>query len=284
MTVQFVKMICEGMKTMTNKKTPSNDKISIVSRKFVIRTVITIAVVILLYIASLFATDADPANLIRGFAILWDMIFTDFLPPDWSYFSTSFEYLVETWNIALLSTTFAAIVALPLTFLASNNINKNPRLYRVVRNALNFLRTIPDLILAILVVAFLGMGSVSGIIALTIFTSGILAKMLSETTEGINQGPLDAITASGGNLLQVIHYGVMPQILPYYASYTLYVLEMNVKASVVLGFIGAGGIGQLLNRNMSFFRYDRLMMILIVLFVTISIIDFVSNRLRGYLE
>lgn len=269
---------------MMNKTTATQEKIPIVSRQFVTRTILTIVVVILLYIASLYATGADPVRLIQGVNILWDMILVDFLPPDWSYFSTSFEYLVETWNIALLSTTFSTIIALPLTFLASNNVNKNPRLYRLVRNGLNFLRTIPDLILAILVVAFLGMGSISGIIALTIFTSGILAKMLSETTEGIDQGPLDAIMASGGNLLQIIQYGVMPQILPYYASYTLYVLEMNVKSSVVLGFIGAGGIGQLLNRNMSFFRYDRLMMILIVLFITITIIDFVSNRLRGYLE
>lgn len=269
---------------MSNKTAASEEKIHIVSRTFVIRMVLIVAVVLLLYLASLYVTGADPVRLIQGITILWEMIFTDFLPPDWSYFSTSFKYLVETWNIALLSTTFAAIIALGLTFLASNNINKNPRFYSLVRAGLNFLRTIPDLILAILVVAFLGMGSISGIIALTIFSSGILAKMLSETTEGINQGPLDAMMASGGNKLQIIRYGVMPQILPYYVSYTLYVLEMNVKSSVVLGFIGAGGIGQLLNRNMSFFRYDRLAMILIVLFAAITIIDYISNRLRGYLE
>jgi len=269
---------------MANNRGDKNEKIRIVSKKFVVRTIIALSVVILLYIAALYRTNADPIRLVRGLGIIWDMVFTDLLPPDWSYFSTSFEYLVETWNIALLSTTFAAIVALPLTFLASNNINKNPHFYRFVRSLLNFLRTIPDIILAILVVAFIGMGSVSGIVALTIFTSGILAKMLSETTEGISQGPLDAVKASGGNKLQIIRYGVLPQILPYYASYTLYVLEMNVKASVVLGFIGAGGIGQLLNRNMKFFRYDRLSMILIVLFVTITLIDFVSNRVRGYLE
>lgn len=269
---------------MANKSVDSNEKIRLVAPKFVLKTVLTLIVVFLLYIAALYRTSADPIKLIRGFGIIWDMIFTDLLPPDWGYFATSFEYLVETWNIALLSTTFAAVIALPLTFLASNNINKNPFYYRLVRTLLNFLRTIPDIILAILVVAFIGMGSISGIVALTIFTSGILAKMLSETTEGISQGPLDAIMASGGNKLQIIRYGVMPQILPYYASYTLYVLEMNVKASVVLGFIGAGGIGQLLNRNMKFFRYDRLSMILLVLFVTITLIDFVSNKLRGYLE
>lgn len=269
---------------MDKNNNTSPEKVSIVSQGFVIRTVVGIGVVVLLYLGALYMIGADPMQLVRGLTILWDMIFVDFLPPDWSYFAVSFEYLVETWNIALISTTFSAVFALLLTFLASNNINKNPMFYRFVRAALNFLRTIPDLILAILVVAFLGMGSLSGIVALTIFSSGILAKMLSETTEGIEQGPLDAIMASGGNKLQVIRYAVMPQILPYYVSYTLYVLEMNVKSSVVLGFIGAGGIGQLLNRNMSFFRYDRLAMILIVLFVSITLIDFLSNRLRGYLE
>lgn len=269
---------------MANKEVQPDEKIRLVSPKFVLKTIISLTVVFLLYLAALYRTSADPIRLIRGFGIIWDMVFTDLLPPDWSYFSTSFEYLIETWNIALLSTTFASIIALPLTFLASNNINKNPYFYRFVRTILNFLRTIPDIILAILVVAFIGMGSVSGIVALSIFTSGILAKMLSETAEGISQGPLDAIMASGGNKLQIIRYGVIPQILPYYASYALYVLEMNVKASVVLGFIGAGGIGQLLNRNMKFFRYDRLSMILLVLFVTITTIDFVSNKVRGYLE
>lgn len=269
---------------MANKQKKATEKIHIVSPEFVLKTIMTLTVVGLLYLLSLYRTNADPISLVRGFGIIWNMIFDDLLPPDWGYFSTSFEYLVETWNIALLSTTFASVIALPLTFLASNNINKNPYFYRFIRTILNFLRTIPDIILAILVVAFIGMGSVSGIVALTIFTSGILAKMLSETTEGISQGPLDAIMASGGNKLQIIRYGVIPQILPYYASYTLYVLEMNVKASVVLGFIGAGGIGQLLNRNMKFFRYDRLSMILMVLFITITIIDLISNRVRGYLE
>lgn len=265
-------------------KTDQREKIHLVSPKFIIRTIIVLVIVVGLYLVSMYVTGADPVRLIQGFGIIRDMITQDLWPPDWEYFFTSFEYLVETWNIALLSTTFAAILALPLTFLASDNINKNPRYYRFVRAGLNFLRTIPDIILAILVVAFLGMGSIAGIVALTIFTSGILAKMLSETTEGIDNGPLDAIMASGGNKLQVIMYGVMPQIIPYFASYTLYVLEINVKASVVLGFIGAGGIGQLLNRNMQFFRYDRLMMILIVIFVTISIIDLVSNTVRGHLE
>ncbi|SFC64422.1 phosphonate transport system permease protein [Alkalibacterium subtropicum] len=269
---------------MANKPEKAEVKIHIVSRRFVVRMLTTVTVFFLLYLAALYRTNADPIRLMQGLGIIWDMIFIDLLPPDWRYFSTSFEYLVETWNIALLSTTFAAVIALPLTFLASHNINKNPFLYRFIRTILNFLRTIPDIILAIIVVAFIGMGAVSGIVALTVFTSGILAKMLSETTEGISQGPLDAIMASGGNKLQIIRYGVMPQILPYYASYTLYVLEINVKASVVLGFIGAGGIGQLLNRNMKFFRYDRLSMILIVLFLTITLIDLVSNRVRGYLE
>lgn len=269
---------------MTKKQQNNKEKIRLVAPSFVKKTILVVAVVIGLYIAAMVRTGADPIRLIRGLPIIWGMITEDLFPPAWGYFLTSFRYLVETWNIALVSTTFAALIALPLTFLASDNINKNPRFYRIVRAGLNFLRTIPDIILAILVVAFVGMGAVSGIIALTIFTAGILAKMLSETTETIDNGPLDAIMASGGNKLQVIRYGVMPQIMPNFASYTLYVLEINVKASVVLGFIGAGGIGQLLRRQMDFFRYDRLGMILLVVFVTISIIDLISNIVRGYLE
>ena len=241
---------------------------------------IIILIVLAIYIWSLWMTESDPARLRSQLPFIYEFIRDRFFPPDWEYFRTSFSYLVETWNMALIATTLAALISLPLTFLASNNINTNNTFYLVVRTALNLLRTIPDIVLAILVVAFMGLGSVSGVVALTIFTSGILAKMLSESTEGIDNGPLDAITASGGNKLQMIAFGVMPQIMPYYVSYTLYVLEINIKSSVVLGFIGAGGIGNLLDRNLSFFNYDRIMMIIIVIFITISIIDLISNAVR----
>ncbi|RKL67793.1 phosphonate ABC transporter, permease protein PhnE [Salipaludibacillus neizhouensis] len=244
----------------------------------------SLLIVIVLYILSVYQTTAFPNRVVDGFPIIFNFVVDDLWPPNWSYFDRVAMSLLETWNMALFSSTFAALIALPMSFLAASNINRNAYFYQFIRNFLNLLRTIPEIILAVLFVAVVGIGAVSGILALTVFSIGILAKLISETVEAVDPGPLEAIRASGGNVFQVISFGVMPQILPQYASYSLYVLEINVKASVVLGFVGAGGIGLILNQQLSLFNYDNVSTIIIVLFLTITIIDLISNRLRGRLE
>ncbi|WP_416150397.1 phosphonate ABC transporter, permease protein PhnE [Salipaludibacillus sp. HK11] len=244
----------------------------------------SLLIVIILYVLSVFQTTAYPNRVIEGFPIIYKFVIEDLWPPNWSYFPRVAMSLLETWNMALFSTTFAAIIALPMSFLAASNLNRNAYFYQFIRNFLNLLRTIPEIILAVLFVALVGIGAVSGILALSVFSVGILAKLISETVEAIDPGPVEAIKASGGNIFQVISFAVMPQILPQYASYALYVLEINVKASVVLGFVGAGGIGLILNQQLSLFNYDNVSTIIIVLFLTITIIDLISNRLRGRLE
>ncbi|WP_017473591.1 phosphonate ABC transporter, permease protein PhnE [Amphibacillus jilinensis] len=244
----------------------------------------TIIVVFSLYMLSVFQTNAFPNRVIEGLPIIYRFMVEDLFPPNWGYLNRVARSLLETWNMALFSTTFAAIFALPLSFIASSNINRNKWLYQVVRNLLNILRTIPEVILAVLFVALVGIGAVSGILALTVFSLGILAKLVSETIEAVDPGPIEAIRASGGNTLQVITYGIMPQILPQFASYVLYVLEINVKASVILGFVGAGGIGIIMQQQLRMFNYNNVATIVFMTFLTITIIDTVSNRLRGHLE
>ncbi|WP_096188794.1 phosphonate ABC transporter, permease protein PhnE [Evansella halocellulosilytica] len=240
--------------------------------------------VVALYIIAAYQTEAFPDRVIEGFPIIYYFVVDDLIPPNWNYLPTVALSLLETWNIALLSTTFAAILSLPFSFLAAANLNKNKYFYQFIRSFLNFLRTIPEIILAVLFVAVVGLGAVSGILALTVFSLGILAKLISETVESIDPGPIEAIRASGGNVFQVIAFGVMPQILPQYASYTLYVLEINVKASVVLGFVGAGGIGLILRQQLNMFNFANVSTIIIMIFITITIIDFISNRVRERLE
>lgn len=244
----------------------------------------SLLVVVGLYIAAVYQTTAFPNRVVEGFPIIFNFVIDDLWPPNWNYFPRVAMSLLETWNMALFGTTLAALVALPMSFLAASNINQNSYFYQSMRSFYNLLRTIPEIILAVLFVALVGIGAVSGILALTVFSVGILAKLLSETVEAIDPGPVEAIRASGGNVFQVISFGVMPQILPQYASYSLYVLEINVKASVVLGFVGAGGIGIILRQQLSTFNYDNVATIIVVLFLTITIIDYISNRLRGRLE
>ncbi len=256
------------------------DAIPLYSSKTKRTTTMILGSVILLYALAVVQTEAYPGKIINGLPIALDFVINDLFPPNFAYYKTAGVRLLETWNIALLSTTLAFIFCLPLSFLASANVNKNKFVYNIVRFVLNILRTIPELILAVILVGVMGLGALSGIGALFLFSLGVLAKLISETIEAVDPRPLEAIEASGGNMIQVIWYGVMPQILPQYASYTLYVLEINVRASIILGFVGAGGIGLILKQQLNIFNYNNVSMIILMTFLAVTIIDFVSNRIR----
>ncbi|MDR4886915.1 phosphonate ABC transporter, permease protein PhnE [Fredinandcohnia sp. QZ13] len=257
-----------------------NKKIPVVTMraKATIGSILT--VIIVLYIGSAIFTEAYPDEIIKGMPIVIDFIVKDLFPPNLGYADTVLTSLIETWNMAFLSTTLSAIVALPISFLAAANINKNKAFYKAFRFFLNILRTIPELILAVILVAIVGIGALAGVLALFIFSVGILAKLISETIEAIDPNPLEAIRATGGNIVQVIWYGVLPQIMPHFTSYSLYVLEINVRASVVLGFVGAGGIGLILKKQLAMFNFDNVSTIVIMTFIAVTIIDFISNRVR----
>src|SRR5690625_4532015 len=127
--------------------------------------------------------------------------------------------------------------------MSDRNIASFKPLYYITSTCLNILRTIPDLVLAVIFVGLFGVGVLSGIFALIIFSLGILAKLVGETVEAVDMDPLEAMRASGGNTLQVIFFGLVPQMLPQFTAFVLYVFEINIRASVVLGLVGAGGIG-----------------------------------------
>jgi phosphonate transport system permease protein len=257
-----------------------NKRIPIIPYKTKLMTTYILSFIIGLYVLSAIFTEAYPFRVIEGLPIALQFVTDDLIPPNWGYFNRVFNSLVETWNIAFLSTTLSVIFALPLSFLAASNINQSKGLYNGIRFVLNILRTIPELILAVILVAFIGLGALAGIGALFIFSLGILAKLMSETIEAIDPNPLEAIRATGGNVIQVIWYGVMPQILPHYSSYSLYVLEINVRASVILGFVGAGGVGLILKQQLAMFNFENVSMIILMTFFAVTIIDFFSNRLR----
>ncbi|SDY94262.1 phosphonate transport system permease protein [Evansella caseinilytica] len=255
-------------------------RIPIIPLKQKLFTVGVLVVVLSLYAAASIFTGSSPARFMNGIPEMFNFIINDLIPPNWSYYERVFPALLETWNIALLSTSLAVVFSLPISFLAAGNINKKLWLYHPVRFALNVLRTIPDMILAVMFVAIVGLGALAGVYALFFFSLGILIKLISETVEAIDPGPLEAIRATGGNILQIIWFGALPQILPQYVSYSLYVLEINVRASLVLGFVGAGGIGLILKQQMSLFNYGNIAMIIFITFIGVTIIDTLSTSLR----
>jgi len=188
---------------------------------------------------------------------------------------------LETVQMALAGTFLALLVAFPLGFLAARNTTPHRFIYYAVRTILNLVRTIPDLALGLLFVAAVGLGAFAGTLALAVHTSTVLGKLLSESVENIDEGVVEAIRATGAGYAQILSFAVLPQILPDLISFTLYRLETNIRAASVLGLIGAGGIGYLMNTSFRTFQYQEAAAIVIVLIALVMLVDYLSSRLRA---
>jgi len=226
-------------------------------------------------------TDADPMRLVRGLPWMWDFV-RRMVPPDFDVLPAALAGALTTVEIALLGTALAAALAVPLGFLSARNVAA-PGVYYAVRAALNFFRSIDTLVYALFFVAAVGLGPFPGMLAVLAYTTTSLAKLYSETIEGIDPGPVDAIRATGATRLQVLRFGVLPQVLPLFLSYVLYRFESNVRAATVLGFVGAGGIGLYLQTYLRMIDYPAASTALLVTIVMVMVIDALSSRLRARL-
>ena len=225
--------------------------------------------------------EANPARLVRGAPWMWDFV-RRMVPPDLRVLPSALVGAVATIEIALLGTGLAAALAVPLGFLSARNVAP-PTLYYGVRTALNFFRSIDTLVYALLFVAAVGLGPFPGMLAVVAYTTTSLAKLYSETIEGIEPGPVDAIRATGAKRLQVLRFGILPQVLPLFLSYVLYRFESNVRAATVLGFVGAGGIGLYLQTYLRMIDYPAASTVLMVTVVMVMVVDFASARIRARL-
>lgn len=252
---------------------------SLIPSRLKLKITAIFVIVVGFYLFSTIQTESTVLRFLQALDEMWNMA-VQLFPPNWAYAATVWDDLVETIHMAIVATTIAALLSIPLSLLAANTVVTNRYLYNLVRLFMNVMRTIPDLLLAVLFVGLFGIGIFSGILALIIFSLGILSKLMSETIEAIDLNPLEAIRASGGNALQMIWYAVVPQVLPQFVSFTLYVFELNIRASLVLGFVGAGGIGLLLQQTIAFLDYRSAMTIIIIIFLVVVVIEYFSTKIR----
>ena len=244
-----------------------------------LKHMLTFILFILLLWGSSIQVDASFSKLVVGFPNMMDLL-KEMVPPDWSYFQVITTAMLDTIRMAIIGTTLGAILAIPLALFAASNVFTSTFLYSPARLILNFIRTIPDLLLAAIFVAIFGIGPLPGILALTFFSIGLVAKLLYESIESIDPGPLEAMTAVGANKVQWIVYGVIPQVKAHFVSYVLYTFEVNVRAAAVLGLVGAGGIGLYYDRTLGFLQYQQTASIIIYTLVVVLVIDYVSTLLR----
>jgi phosphonate transport system permease protein len=240
---------------------------------------ITFLLIIILLWASAYKTDASLTELIVGIPEMGKLL-SEMFPPDWTYLDVIFKPMMETVQMAILGTTCGAILAVPTALFSARNVARSALLYYPARFVLNLVRTIPDLLFAGIFVAIFGIGAVAGTLSLAFFSFGLIAKLLYESIESIDSGPLEAMTSVGANKIQWIFFGVVPQITAQFMAYLLYTFEVNVRAAAVLGLVGAGGIGLYLDRSLNQLRYDRAATIIISILIIVLIIDFTSTKIR----
>ena len=243
-------------------------------------------IVVLLALAiwlSLKMTGFDMAVVIHKFNKMLDL-FSKIFQPNWEFFPKVISPLIDTIKMSVLGTVIGCVLALPVAILSSSNINRSVPLVSVFRFILALIRTLPTLIIALVCALIFSLGTFSGTVAIALFTFGIVAKMLFESIETIDMGPFEAMEALGANKFQAFWSACVPQILPVYLSHSLYCFEMNIRASAILGYVGAGGLGITINERIGWRDYNSLGMVLLSLFVVVVAIDFFSEYLRKKLS
>jgi phosphonate transport system permease protein len=203
------------------------------------------------------------------------------LPPDFSIAPRMISPIIETVQISILGTMLAILLSIPFGLLAAINISPNLVVYQTSRLILNTLRAIPEVIFALIFVAAVGLGPFPGVLAIGVSSSGMLGKFLADYIENVDPGPLDALNATGANKIQVINYAILPQILPEFVSLALFRWEMNFRASTILGIVGAGGIGFELMTSMRLFKYQEMIVILMLILLVVTLVDTIASMIRN---
>ena len=259
---------------------------------------------VLAFVDSWRRADIDPVVFFekKGQEALWKFI-TGMFPPDvsWNFISLLLRPAMETIQISLWGTLIAVAIGFPLGLLGTHTLavrgilndaelqgapaRRGIRygLYFLARGLLSLFRSIPEFVWAFMFVRAVGLGPFPGVLAIGVAYGGMLGKVYSEIFEAVNYRPLEALQAVGANKLQIFFYGWFPQALPNFVSYTLYRWECAVRASAILGLVGAGGLGQQIEISMRMFNFNEVLTILIILFLMVAAVDYLSAKIRAML-
>lgn len=235
-------------------------------------------IIVVLIVLFSYDLDVNLFDLFNGFSNLIKLGTYTF-PPDWSLFTVGFVAIVETLKIAFLGTVFGMILSLPFGLLGSRNLFSQKTTV-VVRVFLAAVRVLPSLLWAVVFVIMVGPGPFAGVLAMTLYTMGYLAKLQYESIEGISPEPLEAVFSMGASRFQVIRFVVLPEAANNLISQLLFMFEYNVRASSILGFVGAGGVGFYIMNYLKVLMYDKVAVLLLVVLITILIMDYVSVKIR----
>jgi len=223
--------------------------------------------------------DLDFGALIRNWSNGSGLL-SQFFQPDFAFVPRTMGPMLETLQMAVVGAVVAAALSVPLTLWAASPTNPNAPTRVLVRTVVNVIRSVPDLVYATVLVAMVGVGALPGLITLFLFDLGIIVKLVSEAIDSSDLPVIEAGRAAGGTQTQINRRSVLPQTWPLFANQWLYTLELNVRISAILGIVGAGGIGRLLDERRAFYAYDDVAVIVLEILVVVVIIEIFSNFLR----
>lgn len=242
----------------------------------------TILILIVLILATALSVQMTGFNfvLLKENGINFFDILIDMFPPKFSYANSVWQPLFDTIKMSVLGSAIGSVVAIPFSVLAASNITKNRVVVSIVRLFYSIVRTIPTLVAALVATYIFGLGSFAGMIAIAIFTFAYVGKLLFEQIETVNMGAYEAMESMGATKFHAFLYAIVPQILPGYIANCLFCFEGNVRYSAILGFVGAGGLGMALKEKIGWREFDKVGMILLILFVTVMFIEYIGHAIR----
>lgn len=240
-----------------------------------------VVVVIILHVLAFEGTEFRPARLIEGWEGMARFLAEAF-PPDlsWEVLGPSLEATVVTLWIGLLGTTLSVPSAILLAVLGARTTSPHPLVYQAARSVLSFFRAVPDIVFALIFVTAVGLGPFAGVLALICHNTGVMGKLWAESMEEIDRGPQEALRTAGANRTQQVAHATLPMVVPQFVGLLLYRFDVNVRSSLVLGLVGAGGIGLLINQSIKSFQFDEMLTHIIVVLVLIVVVDQVSALIR----
>jgi phosphonate transport system permease protein len=246
-------------------------------------TLLLIGLAIVSYFGGLVVLGVTPGRIFSRIGRLGD-IFLLMLPPSPSSMSHFWVYLDALWqtlSIAFVGTTIAAVIALPLGFLAARNVVTGRILHFLTRRGLDCVRSVDTLIWALIWINVVGLGPFAGTLAIACTDLAGLAKLMSEAIETASAGPVEGVLSVGGGRFAVIRFGLLPQVLPIFASQALYFFESNTRSATIIGIVGAGGIGLYLSEMIRVLEWQEVSFLILMVLVTVAVIDAISRRLRA---
>lgn len=247
------------------------------------KSVMTILVLLLFLQFSIHITGADFQKIFSNSNQIL-VFLSHLLHPDFVYLSKLVAPLVKTLQMSLLGTFLGILMGLPISFLATLVVTGNVIISGCFRFILSLVRTIPTLLLAALLVAVLGIGETTGVLTIAIFTLGMVTQLMFQCIETIDFEPIEAQLAAGATRTQIAVWAIAPQVFSQFVGYALYAFEVNVRASTVLGYVGAGGIGVILNSSLALMNYERVSIIILIILFTVALVDKLSEKVRGALS